>query len=72
VLRRSTLTGTTGDLTVESTSGNAVLGEDGAVGIGNDRYFERATGSTGSAHVRGLTGAFVNLDHSATLDQVIA
>jgi filamentous hemagglutinin family protein len=71
-LRQANLTGTTGDLAIDA-GGNATLGDDDALsGIGTDRWFVRAAGSTGTARVTGGTGAFVNLDHSARLDNVSA
>lgn len=71
-LRQANLTGATGDLTIGA-GGNAVLGDDDALsGIGTDRWFERAAGSTGTATITGGNGAFVNLDHSATLDSLTA
>jgi filamentous hemagglutinin family protein len=72
ILRQATLTGTTGDLVVQSNLGNAVLGADDYAGIASDNYFERAAGSTGATNVWGTSGAFVNLDHTATLDEVSA
>ena len=71
VLRQAKLTGAAGDLLVQSTSGDAVLGADNYPGVGNDTYFERAAGATGNARILGSTGAFVNLDHSAALTQVM-
>ncbi len=70
ILRQAKLTGATGDLVVQSTTGDAVLGADDYSGIANDTYFERASGSTGTAKVLGITGAYVSLDHSAALTQV--
>ncbi|WP_179187967.1 YDG domain-containing protein [Sphingomonas sp. IBVSS2] len=70
ILRQAKLTGATGDLLVQSTTGDAVLGADDYSGIANDTYFERASGSTGTAKVLGITGAYVSLDHSAALTQV--
>lgn len=71
-LRQANLTGATGDLTIGA-GGNAVLGDDDALsGIGTDRWFERAAGSTGTATITGGNGAFVNLDHSAKLDDLTA
>ncbi|NYT40317.1 filamentous hemagglutinin N-terminal domain-containing protein [Sphingomonas sp. R-74633] len=72
ILRQATLTGATGDLTVQSVLGSATLGADDYASIGNDNYFERAAGSSGNANVIGSAGAFVNLDHSATLNLVQA
>ncbi|WP_447728304.1 YDG domain-containing protein [Sphingomonas koreensis] len=71
-LRQANLTGATGDLTIGA-GGNAILGEDDALsGIGADRWFERAAGSTGTATITGGAGASVNLDHSAALGNVSA
>ncbi len=70
ILRQAKLTGTAGDLVVQSTTGDAVLGADDYSGIDDDLYFERAAGSTGTAKVLGGSGAYVNLDHSAALTQV--
>ena len=71
ILRQAKLTGTAGDLMVQSTTGDAILGANDYSGIGNDIYFERASGSTGTAKVLGDTGAYVNLDHSGALTQVM-
>ncbi|MEP9357712.1 YDG domain-containing protein [Sphingomonas sp. KR3-1] len=70
ILRQATLTGATGDLTIQSDTGIAVLGADDYLGIASDNYLERAAGSTGTVNVLGGTGASVNLDHSAALGQV--
>ena len=70
-LRQASLTGTTGNLTVQSVLGAATLGSDDYILIATDQYaFERATGSTGSVNIIGSSGAYVNLDHSATLSLV--
>jgi filamentous hemagglutinin family protein len=71
-LRQATLTGTTGDVTVQSILGTATLGADDSSSIDIDHYLERATGSTGGAYVIGSAGARVNLDHSTALDLVQA
>ena len=71
-LRQATLTGTTGDVTVQSILGTATLGADDSTSIASDNYFERAAGSTGSAYVLGSAGAQVNLDHSADMALVQA
>jgi hypothetical protein len=66
-LRQATLTGTTGDVTVQSILGTATLGADDLMSIASDNYFERAAGSTGQAYVLGSVGARANLDHSADM-----
>jgi filamentous hemagglutinin family protein len=69
-LRQANLNGATGDLII-SAGGNATLGEDDAMsGIGTDRWFARAAGSTGSATVTGGAGVSINLDRSAKLDSI--
>lgn len=69
-LRQANLNGATGDLTI-SAGGNATLGDDDAMsGIGADRWFERAAGSTGMATVTGGAGVAINLDRSAKLDSI--
>jgi len=69
-LRQANLNGATGDLTI-SAGGNATLGEDDAMsGIGTDRWFERAAGSTGTATVTGGAGVAINLQRSAKLDSI--
>jgi len=69
-LRQATLNGVTGDLMVDA-GGNATLGEDDAMsGIGIDRWFDRAAGSTGTATVTGGAGVAINLHRSAKLDNI--
>ncbi len=69
-LRQANLNGAIGDLTI-SAGGNATLGDDDAMsGIGADRWFERAAGSTGMAAVTGGAGVAINLDRSAKLDSI--
>lgn len=69
-LRQANLTGATGDLTIGA-GGNATLGDDDAMsGIGTDRWFVRAVGSTGMASITGGAGVSINLDHSARLDNI--
>jgi filamentous hemagglutinin family protein len=69
-LRQANLTGATGDLTIGA-GGNATLGDDDAMsGIGTDRWFGRAVGSTGAASVTGGAGVSINLDRSAKLDSI--
>jgi len=69
-LRQAGLTGATGDLVIDA-SGHATLGDDDAMsGIGTDRWFDRAAGSTGTATVTGGSGVSINLHRSARLDSL--
>jgi filamentous hemagglutinin family protein len=73
ILRQVALTGTTGNLLVSATDGNALLGADDESSVTTDNFFTRAAGSTGTASVTTINSgnAAAWLDTSAALTSVI-